>query len=229
MRVLISQRVVLGPHGDRRDALEHSYVRFFESLGIQVIPVPAGTSRLDDYFSLPVDGVVLTGGNDVDGRRYGAATSADASVERDETEAALVRAAIDRRWPVLGICRGMQFLNVFFGGRLIDLTAHVAWPAHQPGREHDVVAVAGADRELGQARFAVNSYHRQAVTAGTLAPELETLLVDPDSDVIEGLFHPNLRIAAVQFHPERYDEPRAVDLALVSAFRDGRWLWRTRA
>lgn len=218
-RVLVSQRVVEGPYGDARDALEHSYVTFLERHGFTVVPVSNAAADASASFTDDVAGVVLTGGNDV-----------STSVERDRTEAALLRTAIDRTLPVLGICRGMQFINVFFGGTLVpDLEQHPAWETHRPGGSHPVAIVDPAALDmLGADIYEVNTFHRQAVTTGTMAPALRAFAVDRGSDVVEGLFHPSLPVAAVQYHPERRDITASVDERLMDAFASRTLFWEAR-
>ncbi len=78
-----------------------------------------------------IDGLVLTGGADIDPASYGQqahAETVDTVPERDVFEIVLVRAAIERESPVLGICRGMQLINVARGGTLLPAPARAFWP-----------------------------------------------------------------------------------------------------
>lgn len=218
-RVLVSQRVVEGPHGDTRDALEHTYVTFLERHGFTVLPVSNAVADAGAYMDAGIHGVVLTGGNDV-----------GTSFERDRTEASLLRAAIERRVPVLGICRGMQFINVFFGGTLEpDLEQTPAWATHTPGGTHAVAITDEAARDaLGADACEVNTFHRQAVMTATLAPALKVFAADRGFGVVEGLFHPELAIAGVQYHPERREVTASVDERLIGAFASRTLFWEPR-
>lgn len=232
MRILVSQRVMRGPHGDPRDALEHAYVAYFEAHGFTVLPLPNGTRHLDAHLDATIGGVVLTGGNDISPGRYGAtAPTPDAWPARDDTEAQLLRGALARGLPVYGICRGMQFLNVFFGGTLLpDLERQPGGERHRPGASHDVeISDPLTATALGAERFDANSYHGQAVTAETLAPPLRVFAREPHSKVVEGLYHPELPVAGVQFHPERRSTAHPVDERLIEAFRSRALFWERSA
>jgi len=122
-----------------------------------------------------VDGLLLTGGEDIDPAWYGAAPSPrlnPPSRERDLFELALFAAARQRELPILGICRGIQLVNVALGGTLFqDLPSERPGPvAHDPGgardaRSHEIRLEEGsrAARALGRTAFSVNSFHHQAV------------------------------------------------------------------
>ncbi len=209
-----------------RSALAADYVRWFEARGYLVVPVPSHTGRPEAYLEIAEpELVVLTGGNNVDPALYGGAGGQSAPPvksapggrnapgipqvypERDRTEYALIRGALERGVPVLGICRGLHTINVYFGGGLTQqVSGHVA-------TEHDLVS---DDPILSGVR--VNSYHNQAVRGGDLAAPLRALAMSPDG-LVEALYHPEEPILAVQWHPERQN--RSLDTDLLRLFLNG--------
>lgn len=176
-----------------------------------------------------VDGIILAGGEDIDPRRYGARPSSVAGPydpRRDEFELALIAEALARDIPILGICRGLQLLNVFRGGTLFaDLGAQGEFEEHIPiypasTRVQTVALKSGslAARVFGE-ELDVNSFHHQAVDA--VGEGVEVVGRSPDG-VVEALELPGRQILGVQWHPELY---RAADPAfdwIVSASA-GRW------
>lgn len=174
------------------------------------------------------DGLLLTGGADIDPARYAAAPSpALESVEppRDEFELALLAAARSRRMPVFAICRGLQLVNVAAGGTLWqDLPTERPGPvAHRqaapPAEPTHTVRVAPGSRTadlLGTGPLRVNSTHHQAVRA-LGAGLLETAWAE--DGVVEALESDDAGewLVAVQWHPER-GSAGAADRALFSAF-----------
>ena len=179
-----------------------------------VIPLDLPASTLQAIFER-LDGLCLSGGEDVDPAEYGESRHAHlGSVDRarDRTELALARWALEADLPVLGICRGIQLLNVAAGGSLYQ---HV--PDQVPGAlthdhkltespwerpTHKVVIephclLAGI---LGERQVMTNSFHHQSVKA--VASEFKGVAYAEDT-VIEAIEHPNKRFAlGVQWHPE---------------------------
>jgi putative glutamine amidotransferase len=183
--------------------------------------------------------LVLTGGEDVDPARYGQAPHPELGTvnpPRDQVEFAALEAALERRMPVLAICRGCQVLNVGMGGTLFqDL------PSQRPGRVHHeqtapwnhrwhhaaVQADSGLRRIFGVDELFINSFHHQAVDA--LAPGLVATVVAEDG-VVEGVEAPDYPwVYGVQWHPERgeaqaphdqRDPDRRLFWALVQAARE---------
>ncbi len=161
------------------------------------------------------DALLLPGGGDMEPWRYGQENTASRGLEpeRDEAELALLAEFTAAGKPVLGICRGLQTINVFFGGALIqDILGHSA--------------VDGADR-LHSIRTAssplpvprgkrVNSAHHQA--ADRLGSGLRAAQWAPDG-VIEALYHRSLPVWAVQWHPERL-EAFGAGKSLFAAFME---------
>lgn len=170
-----------------------------------------------------LDGLVLSGGGDIDPARYGAARDAatgPASAARDGAELALCIAALASGLPLLGICRGLQVINVALGGtlhqHLPDLTGH---DGHSPGEgrygSHEVIVAPGSRlaRVLGRTELAVPTHHHQAIDklgdglmATARAADGIIEAVEWDAADTGGPF-----MLAVQWHPEA-----GADLSLFS-------------
>lgn len=170
-----------------------------------------------------LDVLLLAGGEDVSPERYGAKRSpkcGDPNLRREEFEFALLEAAKARRLPVFGICRGVQMLNVAFGGTLwqdlpsefpeqegrrkLHLQGAFPWPysgAATNPPAHTVSAVAGSRLAgiVGLEPLAVNSHHHQAVQK--LAPGFRIAAYAPDG-VPEAIECDTYPAAGLQFHPE---------------------------
>jgi putative glutamine amidotransferase len=179
-----------------------------------VAPVPLTPAHPGDAVASILaicDGLLLTGGDDVHPARYGMRPSPQlgaVSLERDALEWRALEIALTRGMPVLGICRGLQVLNVFLGGTLYQDLASELPGAHGQSRgwgdaAHAVSVVEGSRlrRIIGAATLHSNSYHHQAVRA--LAPGLHAVAHAEDG-VIEAVETPEPGwVVAVQWHPER--------------------------
>lgn len=180
-----------------------------------------------------LDGLVLTGGGDVDPARYGAAPHAalyDVSRERDDLELDLTARALAEAVPLLAICRGIQVLNVALGGTLVqDIPSATGTLIRHSQAEKRHVATHAVKVEpgtrladiLGGTAWDVNSFHHQAIERP--APRLRVVGHAPDG-IIEGAEVPEHPFAvAVQWHPEDLvghdGAARALFRALVDAAR----------
>ncbi len=198
--------------------------------GLPVLLPPVPEELVPDVLA-GVDGLVLTGGGDVAPERYGGrvhATMYRIDPDRDAFELTAVRAAAAARLPTLAVCRGMQVLNVAFGGTLYeDLPTEPGADHSQAGelahRRHQPITVAADSRlaaVLSAAETEVNSLHHQGVRA--VAPELRVVARAADG-VVEALEHDDETwpLWAVQWHPEYLaaHDDAALDLfrALVAA------------
>jgi putative glutamine amidotransferase len=203
--------------------VEQSIVHWVQSAGALalVIPSPEGTTKrgdvtLRDYAQL-LDGLVLEGGSDVWPGSYGEAPLApewSGDRVRDEYEIALLRAFVDAGKPVLGVCRGLQVINVAFGGTLYqDIgTQKPEAGAHRDAslydqHFHEIELVAGsrlAQLYRGITRATVNSVHHQGIK--DLAAGFVIEAVSLDDHIIEALrWTGPSYVAAVQWHPEFLD------------------------
>lgn len=155
---------------------------------------------------LSYDGLILCGGNDVDPSYYGQEINGAVEIDRlrDENEFALARGYIDAGKPVMGICRGYQLLNIFFGGTLHQHLSNASEHRKEDGGNaiHGIKAEKGSlVEQLYGEEFVVNSIHHQAVDR--LGKGLWATAVSEDGTVIEAFEHKELPVFGVQWHPER--------------------------
>ena len=181
-----------------------------------------------------MDGLLLSGGNDLHPSRYGQPVAGSVEIEedRDELEAAAWAAAESRGLPVLGICRGFQVMNAFAGGSLVQHVDGHAGPGWStgPALTHPMRLVPGSrlarilsPTNLGGGVVTVNSYHHQGVLASGLAPAFAAAAFSPSpaGDLVEafeaaaGPFR-----AGVQCHPERTESTPAAFERLFAFFVD---------
>jgi putative glutamine amidotransferase len=211
--------------------LDRQYVDAVQRAGgvaILLPPDPEVTTDPDRLLGL-LDGLILAGGRDVDPAAYGAEphpATDPPRAERDAFEIALARRALERDIPLLGICRGMQVMNVARGGTLVqDLPEHVGDERHRrtlgtfAGNDHpvrlaeDTLAAAAA----GEVRHPTLSHHHQGVDR--LGAGLEVSGWSDDDGLPEAIEAPGLRFAlGVQWHPEADPESQVI-AALVEAAR----------
>lgn len=181
-----------------------------------------------------MDGLLISGGADLDPARYGRPTQGSTSVEpgRDALEAEAWAIAQGRGVPVLGLCRGFQVINAFSGGTLLQhVDGHLgsAW-GKGPAKTHPFRLAPGS--RLARILFPtnprggvlqVNSYHHQAVRASDLAPGLvaSAWASSPAGDLVEGLEAADGRfVLGVQCHPERTESTPPQFERLFAVFVD---------
>lgn len=181
----------------------YNYFHVLEYLGEEAVPL----DTKEDLSRIPeLSGMIIAGGVDVDPARYGEENLACGQLnpELDELELAAIDRMVKAEKPILGICRGQQILNVYFGGSLIQdverRDIHVGTmekdAAHNTRLPEDSFL-----REIyGGAEMRVNSAHHQAVKklGKGLVPQQYS-----EDNVLEGLKHERLPIYCVQWHPER--------------------------
>lgn len=195
MRIGVTCRIVQAEgYPEARDALAHDWSSFLAAAlpGGLWTPVPnLGVRAVRFAEAWGLDAFIFSGGE----------TPGQAPL-RDETEAALLDLAVARGLPVFGVCRGAQFIQTCFGGKLspCDRSAHVA-------ARHTIDSALWGPRT-------VNSYHGQSIRKEDLADGLTCLAVAKDSSV-EALAHESLPIQAVMWHPEREPDPDPLDIAML--------------
>jgi putative glutamine amidotransferase len=218
----------------RAALLPYDYVRAIQDAGGLTLMIPPDP-QLEDNPSEAldrIDALILAGGADIDPAAYGAvphARTQNMVPERDRCEIALTRAAVERDMPVLGICRGMQLINVALGGtlhqhvpELVGHESHRRNPGSFENSEHDVRLEPGslAARAATEEQHETRSHHHQAVDRlgeGLVATGRSAL-----DDLVETIELPSHRfVLGVQWHPEA-DESSQVVSALVDEARQYR-------
>jgi putative glutamine amidotransferase len=209
--------------------LPRSYIDAIQRAGGLAVMLPPDPALVEDpgQALALIDGLVLAGGADIDPGTYGEAAHAETTgtvPERDVFEIALARAAIEQDMPLLGICRGMQLINVARGGTLLQhLPERFGHHEHRrvagsfDGADHDVHLDEGtlAMRVVGESRHATKSHHHQGVDR--LGEGLVVSGTSTMDELPEAIELPSARfVLGVQWHPEA-DEGSSVVGALVGA------------
>ncbi len=198
--------------------LRQDYVRAVERAGGLPLILGPVADELGEELLDGIDGLVLSGGSDVDPALYGEAPHPKLGRvvrERDEFELALTRRALARDLPILAICRGHQVLNVAMGGTLVqDIPSEMTGSAqhdHDPRRDrrwersHEVRILPETRLRgiLKKETVAVNSFHHQAVRR--TGSGLVVSAVSASDQVVEGIEAPaSAFVVGVQWHPESF-------------------------
>jgi putative glutamine amidotransferase len=204
-----------------------TYLQALQNAGAEPVLLPSrSSSNLIEWIVQSADGILLPGGEDISPQKGGAfwAPSAQSNdVARDELELELVRVARSARKPILGICRGIQLLNVAFGGTLIaDISSdnpralsHMGAIASCSEPEsarncfgamhHEVQVLDGSwlHQVFGQTELAVNSFHHQAIQPKGLGNGLKACAWASDGTIeaVEGADSSHF-VVGLQWHPE---------------------------
>ncbi len=174
-------------YDEKRDAISQDWVKFLSKINAYPVLIPNNLSNIQNFLeNFSLDGVILSGGDNI-----------GEFPERDETEINILKYAIKKNIPVLGICRGMQIINHYFGGKTItsDTKEHVGKPHSIYFLEKTCIEKIGKDVK-------VNSFHNNLVLKDNLGKNLENI-AEAEDRTIEGFFHKKLPIVGVMWHPER--------------------------
>lgn len=219
-----------GRDDQNKFSLFAQYVESVRRSGALPVLLPHGETRAAEILS-KLDGLMLSGGGDVDPSHYGGAAHDEiymVDAERDAMEFELTRLAIERRVPLLGICRGMQVMNVALGGTLIEhLEDEVGGRvAHrEPPRlptNHPIRVTAGSHlaEVMGRTDFSAASWHHQGIRATATA--LRTVAYAPDGSIeaVEMSCEDHPWLIGVQWHPELTAADDPIQQRLFDAFAD---------
>ncbi len=183
------------------DFLDQQWSSYLSNLGFIPIIIPnfKACQDLDRYLAaVKLDGLILSGGNDL-----AVTNSRSVSVLRDQVEKRLISFALTQNIPLLGVCRGMQILNVYFGGTIQTVDEHVK-------KNHTVTF---KSEESGE----VNSYHNWGIKDVNLAEDME-VLARSDDGVAECVGHNEYQVLGIMWHPERFNKAQYMTDQLIMGF-----------
>ncbi|EMK3758446.1 gamma-glutamyl-gamma-aminobutyrate hydrolase family protein [Providencia rettgeri] len=193
-RIGITQRLEhIHGRDENRDALDTRWAELLWSLGY--VPIMLSSHIKDTHLylkELALDAFILSGGNDI-----------GSAISRDNLEEAVLNFSEKEMLPVLGVCRGMQFINHYLGGEQSKVDGHVAV-------RHSLSGYWANERGFND----VNSYHNEAILPIHLSTKLDILASSKDG-VIEAVKHQNLPWLGIMWHPEREMPFKQNDIKLL--------------
>lgn len=203
----ITQRVeYIKDYAEYRDSLDRRWTKLALTLGFMPVPLANVEPSLLPGFldQLQLDAIILSGGNTLSAVD---AKAPDIALDRDRFESALIDQAVRRKLPLIGVCRGMQMINVCLGGHLTAVKGH-------GGTRHQLrVKPAFADLINRE----VNSFHNWTIAPDQLAEALEPIAHDQENN-IEAFVHKEHAMAGIMWHPERESPFNDQDMKLLKRF-----------
>lgn len=198
LHALITQREGVNQYGDATDILESAYIRFYELMGFIPKPVSNHTKNFERLFDDDIDLLIVVGGGALDPKWYDREHEEEIQPNRDRTEEKMIKYCVEHGIPIVATCRGMQYINVLYGGKL---HYHPDLPVNRPrGRDHKVHLIE-ENRDIY-----VNNFHQDVIFEGNLAPCFKPLAVDEENHVIEAYYSEEMKLLGLQWHPERQFE-----------------------
>ena len=187
-KIGISLRVgMIGKHNEKRDQINQEWITFLQELEYIPILIPNNLNNLQKYIQdLHLDGIILSGGDNIGD-----------FPDRDETERTILKTSIDSSIPILGICRGMQMINNYFGGNVEE----------KQGKKHvnndHRISLTNDFLFSEEKTIIVNSFHNNVIKTELLGKNLVPFAEYEDDNTIEGFTHSIYPIKGVMWHPER--------------------------
>ncbi len=195
-KIVITQRYEkIGKFEEYRDNVDSKLPLLVQKLGYIPILVPNNLENLNRFISeISPEGIILSGGGDPfkkDLRYY--------------NEKKLIKISIDKNIPIIGICRGAQVLNIFFGGKLKRVSNHVR-------KHHKIFGPL-----VKNLKIKVNSFHDFGFFKETLGKDLKLLAYSSDN-VVKSFCHKNYKLLGIMWHPERNKNVQKFDKNLIKRY-----------
>lgn len=194
-KIAISLRVAsIGKYEEKRDSISYDWLKFFNKLDIFPILIPNLIQDLELFLDeIKIDGIILSGGDNIGEDEM-----------RDSTEKKIITYGIKKNLPIIGICRGMQVLNLNFNGKVRFNEA-----IDHAGKKHEI--------QLKEEKLIINSYHNNLIkNEDELGDNLKSIAIASNDKTIEGFKHEKLPIFGIMWHPER--EKTTFHYRLINSF-----------
>lgn len=188
-------RQLVDAHGQRILQFEEAYAEFLEQFGFQLFVIPLLTD-IQSIYHLHPKMIFLPGGGDVPAQYYDADMEVASQECRDLIEMLLISFALENHIPLLGICRGMQMINGFLGGKL----TRVLNKSHPVAVNHFIHISNCSDT------YEINSFHRDVIRINALSDKLEAIALHENYGHVEAFVGYKQPILGMQWHPERMDK-----------------------
>jgi gamma-glutamyl-gamma-aminobutyrate hydrolase PuuD len=204
----ITQRIdEFNDYGEIRDSIDHRLYNFFSQIGYQSMPLSNMMRAKDILENLKINALVLSGGNDVNFQNK---NRNQFSLIRDKFEKELLSICIKKKIPILGICRGMQLINVYFGGSIKKIKNH----------SNKINKIKFCDKlnfvKKGK-NLLVPCYHNWGLEKNDVSKSLDILAESVDGK-IECIRHKKYKIYGIMWHPERRSKKNSLEQKIIKNF-----------
>ena len=203
--IAITQRLDhIKDYNELRDCLDVRWYSFLKKINYSLIPLPnlSTAISLELLNKMKINGIILSGGNSLSSY---SSNNNIASKIRDRFERKLIKFSLDNNIPILGVCRGMQMLNVYFKGSLISIK--------DGKKRHKLISV----KNKFKLPENVNSFHDWGISKETMSKNL-TAIAHDTSNNIEAFMHKKKKIIGIMWHPERDYKFNKENLNLIKDF-----------
>lgn len=187
IKVGISLRVE--NYNEKRDAISQDWIKFCNRAKFMPILIPNNLKDTKKFLqSMNPDMLIFSGGDNIGD-----------DPKRDKTEKNMMEFAIKNKIPSFGVCRGMQFFNKFFGGKI----EHEINKTHVKTRHKIIFTDNKIVKVLGRKSSVVNSFHENLLKSKTLGKGLESFGITDHDKTVEAFYHKIYPLIGVMWHPER--------------------------